>query len=328
MLKALPIEIQASIFDVMNDLWKLRSDDSVIPESWFHRWICTVPKSYIKQIRLISLYEVLRKIWTSIITARISKVWTSLKVLHPTQYGYQFSMGTDTELIQVINVVEDAAEFKKRLILTSFDTTKAFDSVNKPLMVAAWERLGVPPDIADYLVNIDVGGDTLIKTPHAKSVIAQLQKGQCLRDVKVSDEKAKSTANTVRTFEARDGIGQGDSPSANAWIAIYDILLCALDEIEEEPYRFLKRDGEVSSCTAAAYADDLQTFSPTVAHAQAAIEIVSAFNCVTGFTTNVKKMHCGTNLSGDFGTVQVYDKLWQAHPLKIEPEMEVELRLT
>jgi ABC-type dipeptide/oligopeptide/nickel transport system ATPase subunit len=143
-------------------------------------------------------------------------------------------MGTDTELIQVINVVEDAAEFKKRLILTSFDTTKAFDSVNKPLMVAAWERLGVPPDIADYLVNIDVGGDTLIKTPHAKSVIAQLQKGQCLRDVKVNDEKAKSTANWVRTFEARDGIGQGDSPSANAWIAIYDILLCALDEIEEE----------------------------------------------------------------------------------------------
>ena len=157
-------------------------------------------------------------------------------------------MGTDTELIQVINVVEDAAEFKKRLILTSFDTTKAFDSVNKPLMVAAWTRLGVPPDIANYLVNMDVGGDTLVKTAHAKSVIGKLQKGQHLRDVKVAvgklNSENKSTPSTVRTFTARDGIGQGDSPSANAGIAIYDILLCALDEIEEDPYRFQKRDGE------------------------------------------------------------------------------------
>ncbi len=44
MLKSMPIDTQASIFDVMNDLWKRRADETVIPESWFHRWICTVPK--------------------------------------------------------------------------------------------------------------------------------------------------------------------------------------------------------------------------------------------------------------------------------------------
>jgi hypothetical protein len=124
------------------------------------------------------------------------------------------------------------------IIFSANATTKAFDSVNKPLMVAAWARLGVPQDIADYLVNMDLGGDTLIKTAHAKSVMGQLKKGQHLRDVKATGENPRSTANTVRTFEARDGIGQGDSPSANAWIAIYDILLCALDEIGEASYRF------------------------------------------------------------------------------------------
>ncbi len=102
-------------------------------------------------------------------------MWTAQKALHPTQYGYQFAMGTDT--------VEDAAKFQKRLILTSFDATKAFDSVNKPLMVAAWTRLRVPQDIADYLVNMDIGGDTLVKSAHAKSVIGRLGKGEHLRDV-------------------------------------------------------------------------------------------------------------------------------------------------
>jgi ribonuclease HI len=328
MLKELPEEVQRHLHLGLCEIWSRREDPTMVPESWYARWICSVPKKKngpitLDSIRPISLYEVLRKVWTSIITARISRVWTELQVLHPTQYGYQFAMGTDTELLQIINVIEDAAEFKKRLILTSFDTTKAFDSVNKPLMVAAWCRLGVPQDIANYLVNMDVGGDTLVKTAHAKSVIGKLKKGQHLRDVKVSGEDAKSSASTVQTFTARDGIGQGDSPSANAWIAIYDILLCALDEIEEDPYRFQKRDGEVSTCTAAAYADDLQTFSPTVEHAQAAIDIVSAFNCVTGFTTNIEKMHCGTNLDENLGEVRVHDRHWTGHLLPIELEMEV-----
>ena len=94
---------------------------------------------------------------------------------------------------------------------------------------------------------------------------------------------------------------------------------------EEDPYRFQKRDEEVLSCTAVAYADDLQTFSPTVEHAQAAINIVSAFNNVSGFTTNIKKMRCGTNLQEDLGEVIVHDREWLGHPLRIILEMEVEI---
>jgi hypothetical protein len=53
-----------------------------------------------------------------------------------------------------------------------FDTKKAFDSVNKNLMKAAWIRLGVPADIADYLTFLEHApdgrtGKTAVKTPHA-----------------------------------------------------------------------------------------------------------------------------------------------------------------
>ena len=109
MLKELPEEVQRRLHGAMCYIWEHRNDPGQnTPESWTARWLCMIPKKKngnitLDSIRPISLYEVLRKVWTSIITARISKVWTALKALHPTQYGYQFSMGTDTELIQVIN---------------------------------------------------------------------------------------------------------------------------------------------------------------------------------------------------------------------------------
>jgi hypothetical protein len=101
MLKELPEEVQRHLHLGLCEIWSRRDDPTMVPESWYARWICSVPKKKtgpitLDSIRPISLYEVLRKVWTSIITARISRVWTDLKVLHPTQYGYQFAMGTDT----------------------------------------------------------------------------------------------------------------------------------------------------------------------------------------------------------------------------------------
>jgi hypothetical protein len=313
MLKALPIELQSSIFDVMNDLWKRRADDTVIPESWFHRWICTVPKVKgvcdIKQIRPISLYEVLRKLWTSIINKRISAVWEKLGTLHASQHAYRLGMGTDTELLQLINVIEDSSQHNKEIILSEFDTAKAFDSVNKDLMIAAWMRLGVPIDVAKYLVKMDDGGLSIPKTPHAISVLGQ-QRGQPKTAQVFTDRRRNSTRHSVRGFTARDGIGQGDSPSANAWTAVFDILLCALDDIEEPPYLYHKRDDELAAVKPLAYADDLNTISPSLQHAQATADIVSAYNFITGFQTNVGKIRFTTNNPLMNATITVYDSTW------------------
>jgi hypothetical protein len=89
MLKEFPEEVQRQLHGALCEIWNRRNEPDMIPESWFSRWLCSVPKKkngpiMLDSIRPISLYEVLRKVWTSIITARISKVWTTLKVLHPT----------------------------------------------------------------------------------------------------------------------------------------------------------------------------------------------------------------------------------------------------
>ena len=122
----------------------------------------------------------------------------------------------------------------------AFDTKKAFDSVNKPLMLDAWIRLGIPEDIAQYLMELDNEGRTTVKTQHANAVYHQLGARNVLSDHTDDDHAA--------SFTARDGIGQGDSTSATAWIALYDILLCMMESNPITPY-FSRRDQQsVDKC--------------------------------------------------------------------------------
>jgi len=43
---------------------------------------------------------------------------------------------------------------------------KAFDSVSKPLILLCWQRLGVPNDIAHWLIHQDDAGNTIVRTPY------------------------------------------------------------------------------------------------------------------------------------------------------------------
>ena len=64
----------------------------------------------------------------------------------------------------------------------------------------------------------------------------------------------------IPSFHQERGIGQGDTPSAILWIALYDILLCMLSTpLTERSGHFLAR-GPLRSVYAAgsiSYADDL-----------------------------------------------------------------------
>ena len=253
--------------------------------------------------------------WTSVLVTRITRVWKDLRILHPSQYGYQPKVGTDTELLQLLNIIEDAQEHKKPVLMTSYDTAKAFDSVNKPFMEAAWQRLGVPLDIARYLVQMDVQGDTIIKTPHSTHVRKKY-------GTSAFTSNERSTRTSAPSFRARDGIGQGDSPSATAWVAVYDVLLHALDSVPSS-YKFSIQDHQIQTVVSLAYADDLQTISPDPKHAQQVMDIVSAFNCVTGFTLQVKKTSCGSNQPITLGNITIRDKDWLPHTILIQPNFQI-----
>ena len=195
-----------------------------------------------------------------------------------------------------------------------FDTKKAFDTVNKDLLRAAWVRLGIPVDIANYLISLDLGGDTTVKSLHASAIYHQLGK-DLIRG-------KHTTPNRAASFRARDGIGQGDSTSGNGWLPLYDILLCMLDDNPEDPYFFRQDSQNVDPCSSFAYADDLNTVSPTLPHLQQTLDIVSAYNAIAGFSFN-EKLECGTNATYTYPDVIVYDTDWAPTAVHIQRKLTI-----
>jgi len=64
--------------------------------------------------------------------------------------------GTDTANLQIVNSIETAFNDRKSLYGSSWDIKRSFDSVSKSLIRLAWWRLGIPPDIAEWLVLLDL----------------------------------------------------------------------------------------------------------------------------------------------------------------------------
>ena len=138
-------------------------------------------------------------------------------------------------------MLEDAIEHDTPVHVSSWDITRAFDSVSKNIMRLAWSRLGVPDDWLEWLVAMDVNGLTVVRTPHAikiwdkhgmdkfttrtkhTSERARLEEFVCPgREPRHSvDDDANPTAGSdelsAEGFSAERGTGQGDVTSPACW---------------------------------------------------------------------------------------------------------------
>ena len=112
----------------------------------------------ILNIRPIGLYEVLRKVWTGIISSRIHVVLHQTGLLESLQDGFRFGKGTPQTLHRMVNILEQACAESSPLNMVFWDTRRAFDSVSRNVQKLAWARLGVPLNIVEYLTSLDDGG--------------------------------------------------------------------------------------------------------------------------------------------------------------------------
>jgi hypothetical protein len=118
------------------------------------------------------LVETTRKLLSSIIIRRIQKAWTKSPILSPGHNGSLRRLGTDTALLVFLNALEEAAENGTDVFASTWDITRAFDSATKELLKLAWIRLGVPDDIAVWLVDMDQVSHTVVRSPWARSVFS------------------------------------------------------------------------------------------------------------------------------------------------------------
>jgi len=114
------------------------------------------------------LVEVLRKYWIGLIVFKIIQVWNKHDILHPAQHGFRSKRGTETALLGLQVMFEQSARFQSPLYISSWDISKAFDSLSKNVLRFSWVRLGVPPAMADFLVSLDEDGHTLVRTADSR----------------------------------------------------------------------------------------------------------------------------------------------------------------
>jgi hypothetical protein len=106
----------------------------------------------------------MRKCWTGLIVGAIMEAVERNDVLAEGQHGFRKNRGTHTANLQLKNALETAWQHKKKIYGSSWDIAKAFDSVSRPLIQLAWDRIGVPTPIIDWLMELDSDNHTLVRS--------------------------------------------------------------------------------------------------------------------------------------------------------------------
>ena len=282
MYKALTPDLRRVIFQLLTQCWSTKHT----PRWWRDRLLSLAPKtldsSSLDNIRPISLYEISRKIWTTIIVKRISRLWEKHKILNLNQHGFRRRQGTETAILRVLQRLETSWDTAPEFLL-SWDIKRAFDSIPKGLLLLAWQRLGVPPDTALWLSQLDIDGDVYPWTPH------YIESTRFHSFSYLSSRDSSFVTNHSPSFRAVRGIGQGDTLSTVAWIAVYDILLDMIHPPISIPRLLTARETTYQSSNVA-YADDLHTGSSNIQTLQNTADNVCTFCSLSGLQISVKKL--------------------------------------
>jgi hypothetical protein len=192
----------------------------------------------------------------------------AIRIPYETEHGNQ--SGT-----QFLNALELAQDQASPLYYTSYDISKAFDRPGKGLIWLAWNRIGIPPDIADWLVRLDEGGSTYIKSPWSQGKIPR---------------RGTIASTSVPHIVQEVGVPQGSSEGGLTWLVIFDILLTMLHLGQASDFYIEDNDGQLHPQMPTAFADDLLTYASTPEMQQRQGTITSFFCMMTGLELKPSKM--------------------------------------
>ena len=277
MLKSSPEHVLRDIYGVLAKLW----DNKTIPDWWQWRILAVLPKvagsQSLDHLRPLMLAECLRKVWTVIPLRKIQRAWEDTGMLAEEQHGFRPGRSTESAIMQILNLVSSAHESGCPLFSTFWDITRAFDSVSKNVLKASWLRLGVPADIADWLVSMDMGGGAIPRSPQASHAFRATTCAQ------TQFAHISTHPDQMAYFTTERGCGQGVPDSPSNWTSFFDIPLRALKLADSTPSFLHATTGISQAGTDSAYADDLATVSRTQVGLQRKMDVVSAFASIFHF---------------------------------------------
>ena len=282
-----------------------------IPDHWHWKLLCPIPKAdkdpqNLENLRPIMLVECLRKLWVGIVIRRLSVFLTQQQLLSPSQHGYVAHRSTVTSGLQLLDNIDDFSENRIDLYLSSWDFTKAFDSLPFSLSRLAMQRAFIPADIADWLLQLDMHGRIIVRTPYA------LDK---LRTHQLSLFQPLSNNHHMCYFKAGGGVAQGDVHGPYVWRLFIDILLRALEYLRPTLVPFPS-----IATSDFGYADDIISLASSLLDLQQKADIVSAFSIITGISISWSKLRATCHehvVQTDAPSLTVWDKNMVSHTVPL-----------
>ena len=247
-----------------------------------------------EDLRPLMLSEASRKIWTSLILSRIQHAIKEHHLLNSAQHGYLSGRGTNSASLIFINLVESAKDLNTVSHRTSYDMSRAFDSVSKNIMRIAWHRLGVPPDVIEWLVELDTDGVTIVRSPFALANWALADYRSVLTPLQPPSPPLNPPHSPLTSpFLAVRGTGQGNPDSPTCWNGVFDIALTALSidaQARGADHHATGLDGNSILGSENGYADDLVSVHELATEIQRKADIMSAFCLICGVSLSHKKL--------------------------------------
>src|SRR6185437_12544757 len=156
--------------------------NSDIPKVWKHSRIFPIPKKTVFEgnlnlTRSISLVEHIRKLYTKIITNRLSSIFSQHPILSLYNYVALPNNSTSIPIHILNNLIEDANCNHKKIWLLSQDMSKAYESVNFTLFEYLLSRLALPPQIINILTNLLANRQNRVITNLGLTSLYQINNG-------------------------------------------------------------------------------------------------------------------------------------------------------
>ena len=273
-LQNTPLPILQHLHSSLLAMWNARH----IPSSWQARELALLPKTptsiTLNEMRPLMLLEVLRKHWLHLILKPISLFLNQQALICPYQVGGIPNSGTEDAILQIINSLEDSSERAENIEILAFDKAKAFDSPGRICGIAlAWQRMGIPQDIAEYIADCDNSNQIFPRTPYYLSSLS----------------KHPSLA-----FHAEMGTPQGCSSASLSYLVVEDIILSTFQSQLHSLDPYLARDpsGFLFPQPPTQFVDDTYVFCRTTKGAQNAINLLQTAEPILNIRINpIKTRH-------------------------------------
>ena len=270
-LQNTPLPILHHLHSSLLTMWSFRH----IPSNWQARELALLPKKpnsiTLSEMRPLMLLEVIRKHWLHLILKPISTFLNQQALICPYQVGGIPNSGTEDAILQLINSLEDSAERAENIEVLAFDKAKAFDSPGRICGISlAWQRMGLPHDIADYIADCDNSNQIFPRTPYYLS----------------SNSKHPSLA-----FHAAMGTPQGCSSASLSYLVVEDIILSTFQSQLHSIDPYLARDptGLLFHQPPTQFVDDTYVFCRTIKGAQNAINLLQTAEPLLNIRINPTK---------------------------------------